>query len=393
MARLEGEPQPAVVEEDPARAGHDVGPETARVAVDERHPHAGAVDDAEIGRVAVERRDRERVGPVRVDRGAALLDQGRSQQRGHIGALVEHNRTVVTRLGRSLDEEVGAQGAVVDPQAVGDRGGQQDQVGLTGRRRRPDHVAERLHGDRRHPAGLRLDQILGDELVGAGGEQPGAELPAVEALTALRGDRPQGPGRAGSGHDLAFARGRGQLVVLHVGHGRGETVQERRHGKPSLGQVDRRGEHLLERESSEALVEGQPTIDRARDRGRPDVALVGEGGQALGSRPLGIRAGPRPAGRIERRRPCTPLVVDQRPEITSHAAQVRRGDREHGVRPDRGVHRRTAPSQQIDARGGREVIDGRHHPVGGVAGHCGWDHAGSLPPAGIPDTPAEFGRT
>jgi hypothetical protein len=71
-------------------------------------------------------------------------------------------------------------------------------------------------------------------------------------------------------------------------------------------------------------------------------------------------------------------VMDEGPEVAAHATHVRRRDGEDCVGTDRGVNRAPAAAQKVDTRGGCEMVDGRDHAVGRMAGHRGSEHAESL---------------
>ncbi len=167
----------------------------------------------------------------------------------------------------------------------------------------------------------------------------------------------------------------------HAGHQRGGPGQQGRDREPVLGQTDRRGEHLVEGEPAEPLVEGQPPVDRTRHGGRADAALQRDAGQPLGPGLIRIGPRPRPPRRVEGGGRRTRCVMDEGPQVPTHAAQVGRGHAEDRVRADRGVDRGAAPAQQVDPGPGGQVVDGRHHRVGRRSGHDRWQHARSLPPS------------
>ncbi len=156
------------MQEDAARTGHEVRAETTGVGVDERHPHAVAVDHAQIRRVAVEAGGGDLAGPFEIDRGPSIRNAFGIEETNRVGSVEEFGWPVVPGLDRRLDENVRAETVVVELDPVRDRCRQQGEVPLTCRWHRPDLMAEGVDLDRLDPARLHGGEVGGHELVGSG---------------------------------------------------------------------------------------------------------------------------------------------------------------------------------------------------------------------------------
>ena len=99
--------------------------ETAGVGVDERHPHAVAVDHAQIRRVAVEAGGGDLAGPSEIDRGPSIRNALGIEEPNRVGSVEEFGRPVVPGLDRRLDEDMRAETVVVKLDPVRNRCGQQ----------------------------------------------------------------------------------------------------------------------------------------------------------------------------------------------------------------------------------------------------------------------------
>ena len=131
--------------------------------------------------------------------------------------------------------------------------------------------------------------------------------------------------------------------------------------KPSDGQLDRRRQHLVERQPPVALVQGEPAVDRAGHLHAADVAP-----HRHGRHPLGAHAAPRrspaPARPMEssasggepRRRDHGQHVAPEPAQVRAHDGHRRPGG--HG-----GVGRRAAPGQHGEARRRGQLVGGGHH--------------------------------
>ena len=179
------------MQEDAARTGDEVRAETTGVGVDERHPHAVAVDHAQIRRVAVEAGGGDLAGPSEIDRGPSIRNAFGIEEPNRVGSVEEFGRPVVPGLDRCLDEDVRAQTVVVELDPVRDRCRQQGEVPLACRWHRPDLMAEGVDLDRLDPARLHGGEVGGRELVGAGCQQALTELALEEAGAAVTSDRPR----------------------------------------------------------------------------------------------------------------------------------------------------------------------------------------------------------
>ena len=154
---LEAEADAAVVHEDAGRAGDQVGAEAAGVRVDQRYPHAIAIDRTEVSGVAGRHGRKDIPGPVAVDGGPTGRQPLRGDQRLPIGPVVEDRHTIVAGLGSSLDQQVGPDrvvGIVGEVQSIGDPRGRQSQVALRRGRHGPHLMTPSIHHDRLDPPGL-----------------------------------------------------------------------------------------------------------------------------------------------------------------------------------------------------------------------------------------------
>ncbi len=125
------------------------------------------------------------------------------------------------------------------------------------------------------PVSGGLGQILAGEGTVAQLEQGAPELPAVEALPPVAHDGTKGSGNTGEPDPLAWLERPIGTQLLGSSHLEDEVAgqrQEDRCGEALLGQLDSRSEDGAEWQSSEALVEGQPSVDGSRDRDAADVA-------------------------------------------------------------------------------------------------------------------------
>ena len=129
-------------------------------------------------------------------------------------------------------------------------------------------------------------------------QQAAPELAAVEAVAAVAGDGPQRAGDARHPHRLPYVERAVGAQLARTGQGVHEMAGQRQHdggGKPLLGQLDRRRQHVLERQPPVALVQGEPAVDRAGHLHAAQVVPHRHGRQALGAHGRGIGPGAGPA--------------------------------------------------------------------------------------------------
>ncbi len=304
---------------------------------------------------------------------APSLQPRRGDQRVPIGVLVQHLGPVESRLLRRFDEQVrperiigivGHRETVRDPRARGEH------VALRVRRHRPQSVTERGHRDRVDPVGAACREVGVGVLTVADREQPFPELAFVEAAASPGRDRFERAGDAGAADDLARSSPAGRAPELGGGGvvgQRGDAASEQGgRGEAVTCVAGGRREQPGEGQPTEAFVHRDPTVDTARHRDGPDVVPKWHLCVPLVAQTIRIRTrsgSPARVQRSDRRR----VVGDEREQVTAHAAQVRRGDTQHRVRGDRGVHGATAVSDRAQPGLCRQVVDRRDHGVRRVA--------------------------
>ena len=214
-----------------------------------------------------------------------------------------------------------------------------------------------------HPVGARRLEIGGDVLTAAQGEEPLAELAAVERSSAALCHRRQRVRDTRATDARAGADRSGRAVVVGAGQvdHRAHRPGEDRGSGEALGRVLTRGlEHLGHRQPPESLVQREPAVDASGDGHAADVTGHRHDREAVGAHALGV--GPRagaPRG-VEHRGRAT-LVMDDGEQVAAHAAHVLRRNREHRAGRDRGVGRAAPGPQHRDAGVAREMVDRTHH--------------------------------
>ena len=128
-------------------------------------------------------------------------------------------------------------------------------------------------------------------------EQAPAELTLVEALAAVRGDGAQRAGDPGDAHGLPDVERPRRAELARAGQRVDEMAGQRQHdggGEALGGQLDRRGQDVVEGQPPVALVQGEPAVDRAGHLHAADVTSQRHGRHPLGAHPgrVGPRTGP-----------------------------------------------------------------------------------------------------
>jgi hypothetical protein len=166
-----------------------------------------------------------------------------------------------------------------------------------------------------------------------------------------------------------------------VGHQVRRQCQEHRRGESVFGQRDRRGEHLVERQPAEPLVQRQPPVHRSWNRHAPDVSPQRHHPVTLGAQRCGVGVSARSADTEERQWSGVAGRLDHGEHVTAETAQVRAGDCHHGASRDRGVSGRAARVEHAHARGRSQLVGGGDHAS---SRHTAWGrdqggHAATLP--------------
>ena len=264
----------------------------------------------------------------------------------------------------------GSSGSSGSAEAVGDPCAGGEHVSLRVRRHRPESVTERGHRDRVDPVGATHREVALRVLPVAHGEQSLPELAFVEAPASPGGDRFERAGEARPADDLAGPPPTGQPPELRGGGvvgQRGDTGGEHgRRGEAFTRVAGGWREQAAEWHPSEALVEGDPTVDTSRNGHGSDVEPERHLLMTFGAKAVRVRSRSRPPARVQCCDWCR-VVGDECEEVTAHAAEVGRGDREHSIGRDRGVDRATTVADRSQPGLCRQVIDRRHHGLRGVA--------------------------
>ena len=285
-----------------ARGGLDeVRAEVERVGLRQRDPEAVRVHGAQMGRVpvgepresrahrAVPRRHVRWCRPVVAHARRGGVQAAGVQERGPVGAVEEHVGTVVADGAPRLDEEVRPArvvGVGAEPRRVRDGGPGQREVALRGWRHGPEMVAPGPDAQRLAPLGCVVGEVSRREVAVPELEQAAAELAAVEAVAPVARHGAQGAGDAGDAHALPDLERPTGAELAGSRERVDEVTRQRQHDggrKAVLGQLDRRGQHVAEREPAVAGVQGQPTVHGAGHLDAADVAPQRHGRHALGA--------------------------------------------------------------------------------------------------------------
>jgi hypothetical protein len=395
-ARLQREPGPAVVRDDPGRGLEDPAPEAVGERLDQRDDRPGRVGRHERDRVArrlcVAGHRRERCADHLADgREMAVVEQGLGGHRHPVG-IGQVPPDVAERLQEDPRQRVGV-GAVrvgVDPEAV-DRPENLEQRVARRVRRGDGHVQTRRiepPAERRDDRRLVRGEVLLGDRRARGAEAPDegrADRTPVEGLCATGGERLKGSSERGLDEAVAAVE-RGAAGSEHVCEA-GVGLEERGGGAPDehpsergrdrravVGQGDRARERLGPRTLPGEPVQRRPSRDGSRHGhrdgppGRDRVAVGGAEG-------LGVDGSGRSSARVDGEELAVG-PMDDREQVAADPAHVRVGDRERGRGGERRVDRAPAPLEGLRAGPTRLDLGGRDRPGGAVSVRRG--HRGSV---------------
>ena len=221
-----------------------------------------------------------------------------------------------------------------------------------------------------HPDADWLDPLPLGSLQVLGGDQPAHGLddvlagpPAVEGLTAARGDRLERGGQGGTGHPVArLDRCPPRIELGHCGmfavviDAVGECRRLLCGDREARGcQGDRRCQGVFELQPAQISTQGLQAVDASRDGDRL-AGVAWDGVVAGGAERLGGRTRARPPRRVEDTGPVPTGGVHQSEQVAAQPAGLRRHNtlrRHHG---DGGVDCVAAREQDLAAGICREVV-------------------------------------
>jgi hypothetical protein len=131
--------------------------------------------------------------------------------------------------------------------------------------------------------------------------------------------------------------------------------------------LDRRGQQLLERQATEALVQRHPAVHAAGERSARWIPGHRQPRKARGAKPLRIGARAGSARRVQSQRDRIAITMDERQQVAPKPALMLLGEREHGAGGDRGVGRGAPGPQRLDPGLRREVVDRADDRLGAEA--------------------------
>ena len=126
-------------------------------------------------------------------------------------------------------------------------------------------------------------------------QQAAAELAGVEAVAPVAGDGAQGAADARHAHALADLEWPTGAQLAGPRERVDQMARQRQHdggGEAVLGQLNRRRQHLVEREPAVAVMEGEPAVDGAGHLHAADVAAQRHRRHALAAQAGRVGPGP-----------------------------------------------------------------------------------------------------
>ncbi len=203
---------------------------------------------------------------------------------------------------------------------------------------------------------------------------PLGELSAVEDLGPAIRDRPKGLGEVGLLQHLARTRvpaarairvGRGVVVREPVGLFGDRGREDGAHREPLGGVADGRGEDAVDPEPALVGQDVAPGRDAARHGRERHTAIPETLSEASGHNAFGGRS-----GSVVRSDLACARVVDEGEDVAADRRAVREDySADRGCR-DRGVGRRPAVAERVEAGDGGEVMSARDDAVGGPHGRA-----------------------